>query len=357
MPLSNPNQLPKVPLLTLRWQNYLGLLNPVRQLQIPLRVPRRLVLLLTITKSWLLLLRSLLRRFPMPVQLTVTLPVVGNELSVRLRIGPPGQFPEVRTMFNMVTLCLLTVGTGRLPMPVLTSLIRLAPSCGKIIRALGLFSCMPHLTIPGLLVASTRLTQTTLRQPQFVRRSLSMAGLMILLTTCRCLVLSSRGSGSQVFTLFAPGFPLLLQVCPRLRVTGKTWHRLLRIMINTEHLGFIRYLLKISPLLFSLNTLATALLVLGAARVTMIFPLFRRLPVPTIMGWVKLPNFVNVDPRLANALRPVAGMRHPPTKPSVQLPEFLSRVVLRPGLKTPKLVPRNVLMILVYKVLLGLINA
>lgn len=189
-----------------------------------------------------------------------------------------------------------------------------------------------------------------------------IAGPMIALSILRTTVLDIRGIGEQVFTLFAPGFPLLLQVCPRLRVMFEQQHPVLPVSVNNENLLFLRHLLTMipGPLVvhpFRRSTLPSVLRVLATATVIMMFPLVVRLLVPTMTGILPVLIQVIVVLQLLNALQVVAGTLHPPTRLPVNRPEYLKLVVPPSGLKIPRLVVLNVLAIFLNKGTLGLMKA
>lgn len=133
---------------------------------------------------------------------------------------PLGQLPEVTIMLRAVP-DLPYANLGALLLRTVETLVlRLEASPGSMILALGLLKWVPNLTIPGLLVAVTRLVHRTLANGAFLLVTFLMAGCMTALTVLLTMDRGTRGIGSQVFTLLAPGFLLLLRVCPRLRETG-----------------------------------------------------------------------------------------------------------------------------------------
>lgn len=88
------------------------------------------------------------------------------------------------------------------------------------------------------------------------------------------------------------------------------------------------------------------------------FPFDVSLLVPTIRGHPPCPPTQEMVPLLlANALQVVAGTPHPPTRPPVKSPEFLTRVVVVDGLKKVTFPLVNPLVRFLASIALGLVMA
>lgn len=163
-----------------------------------------------------------------------------------------------------------------------------------------------------------------------------MARLTIPITAVR-LLLAMTGIGSQMFTLLAPGFPLFLSVCPRLREAVTGCMAPLLAKVSSEYLGLASTLLTImAPLVLLkalLKYLCMVLLVRLSLAVMTIFPFVVRLLVPMISGVFRLCIQVRVEVLLANELQVVAGTLVCLTSRPENSPEFLTRVFLVFGLK------------------------
>lgn len=128
-----------------------------------------------------------------------------------------------------------------------------------------------------------------------------------------------------------------------------------------ENLRFLRKLLTMIPVLVPLKWRLTKTLLRVATVALMltvmaIFPLVVSLLVPMMTGVLRLCMQVMELLRPLKAWHRVAGTPRWVTSRPVKLPEFLTRVVVPPGLKVPTLVVVKLLMSFLTRGILGLMN-